>query len=88
MLLIDATLGNVLIMLGTSLVGIISVAAALTNFFVVKMTIIERVLFLIGGLFLVTTNMTFNLVGIVVIAIAIFLQIEKRKKLKLAVASN
>ena len=85
MLLINATFINVALMLVTSLVGIIAIAAALTNYFITGMAVIERLFFLFGGLFLITTNVTFNLLGLVIIGLAVFLQVKKSKKFTVAV---
>lgn len=84
MLLINATPLNVIIMLITSLVGIIAIAAALTNYFITNMSIVDRISFVIGGLLLITTSVMLNVFGFAIIALAVLLQVNKKNKLKVA----
>ncbi len=84
LLLIDATPLVLIFIIITSLIGIIAVAAALTGYFTTKMNIIERALFVAGGIMLVTTDVRANLAGAVILGIAYLIQHRKTKKLSIA----
>lgn len=78
LLLIDVTLVQIIFIVATSLIGIIAVASALTGFFTKNMNIVERVLFVAGGIMMVTTSLTFNGIGAAVLAGVIFIQRKKK----------
>jgi len=80
LLLIDVTAFNLIVIVVTALIGIICVASALTGYFKTKMSIIERLIFLIGGILLITTHLTSNLVGIALIVGVYIIQRSKDKK--------
>ena len=80
LLLIDVTPFNLIVIIVTALIGIICVASALTGYFKTKMSIIERLIFLIGGVLLITTHLTSNLVGIALIVGVYIIQRSKDKK--------
>jgi TRAP-type uncharacterized transport system fused permease subunit len=70
-----------LIVIGlTAIIGIVCVASSLTGYFKTKMSIIERLAFLIGGILLVTTNLASNLVGIALLAGVYIIQRSKDKR--------
>lgn len=78
LLLIDVTLGQIIFIVITSLIGIIAVAAALTGYFTKPMTLIERLMFVTGGIMMVTTSITFNGLGVIVLLAGIFIQQKKK----------
>lgn len=84
MLLINATVLNIIVMILTALAGIIAIAAALTNFMLTNTKLVDRLLLLFGGLFLITTNLMFNGIGVAFIAFAIMIQLKKKSNLKVA----
>ncbi|WDV44891.1 TRAP transporter permease [Clostridiaceae bacterium M8S5] len=84
LLLIDVTVIEIVFIIITSLIGIISVASALTGFFIAKMSIVDRLLFIAGGVLLVTTNYTFNAIGLGMLILGFILQ--KRSKSNTVVA--
>src|SRR5690606_2072920 len=67
MLLIDGTWVEVLRVIATALVGMFAVAVALTGFYRLPMTWIERGLFLAGGLLMVDPGVVTDGVGIVLV---------------------
>ena len=48
------------------------------------MSVIERAAFLIGGIMLITTNITVNIVGVALLVAGVFMQKRKIKKVELA----
>jgi TRAP transporter 4TM/12TM fusion protein len=65
-------------MIVTSLVGIISVAASVSAYLLARMSRIERILYFIGGILLVTPSLVTHGIGAVLILIAILIQLKKR----------
>ncbi|MBN2259753.1 MAG: TRAP transporter permease [Clostridiales bacterium] len=84
MLLIDASFGMVVFIVLTSIVGMIAIASALTGYFVTNMSILGRLLFIAGGLALVTTNWMYNILGAFILGAGFLIQKRKVKKLNLA----
>lgn len=80
LLLIDVNGLQLVLIVLTSVVGIISVASSLTGYFVTNMNTLERGIFLVGGVMLVTTNITLNIVAIAILGSGYLLQ-KKRKNL-------
>ncbi len=81
LLLIDVNAMQIIIIIITSIVGIISVASALTGYFITNMTTIERLIFLVGGVMLVTTNIAVNGVAIIFLAVGYLMQKKNKKRL-------
>lgn len=80
LLLIDVTPIQIVMIIVTSLIGIVCVASALTGYFKTNMSIMERLLFGLGGVLLVTTDLKWNALGIILVAVAYFIQIKMKKK--------
>ncbi|QZY57262.1 TRAP transporter permease [Crassaminicella profunda] len=80
LLLIDVSIVQVIFIVITALIGIVSVAAALTGYFKANMSIMERLLFAIGGILLVTTDYRLNALGAIVIIGGYMIQRSKSKK--------
>ncbi|TCO70174.1 TRAP transporter permease [Marinisporobacter balticus] len=80
MLLIDVTIMQVVFIVVTSLIGIVGVAAALTGYFRTNMSVLERLLFCIGGVFLVMPNIKWTAIGGVLMIAGYFIQVSKMKK--------
>lgn len=79
LLLIDVTIGHLIFILSTAIIGIIAVASGLTGYFQTEMNPIERIFFVVGGVMLVTTSPVFNAIGAALLGIAIFTQFKKKK---------
>ncbi len=82
MLLIDVTFFGMIAMVATALIGIICVAASLTGYFIKTMSWLERGMFLVGGLLMITTDIRLNIVAAIILGIVVMLQ----KKGKAALA--
>ncbi|NYB73470.1 TRAP transporter permease [Sedimentibacter hydroxybenzoicus DSM 7310] len=65
----------------TALVGITCIAIALTGFFKTHMSIIEKALFVAGGILLVLTKVHFVAIGVVLVALAYIMQKRKEQKI-------
>ncbi len=85
LLLVDVTAVQLIFIVITSVIGIISVAAGLTGFFTSKMNAVERLLFIVGGAMLVTTHVTLNIAALLMLGIAFVLQQRKKQKISAAV---
>lgn len=85
LLLVNVTFFHLVFILITSIIGIISVAAGLTGFFKTKMNTLERILFVGGGIMMVTTSLVVNVIAAVVLGGVMFLQLKKRKDDKIAI---
>lgn len=77
LLLVDITPFNLIFIIVTALIGTVAIAAGLTGYFNSKMNILERVLFLGGGVALITTDYIVNIIAAVLIAIGYILQRRK-----------
>lgn len=83
MLLIGVTPINMIVMIVTALIGIICVASGLTGYFIKSMSPLERAMFMIGGVLMITTDIRLNIVAAVLLGIVFMLQ--KKGKAALAV---
>lgn len=81
LLLIDVAPFNLIVIIVTAIIGIICVASALTGYFKTKMSIIERLVFLTGGILLITTHLTSNIVGIALLVGVYIIQRSKDNKI-------
>ena len=80
MLLIDASMLQIISITVTSLIGMIGVGAALEGFYLTNMNVIERVVILFGGLMLIDPGFYTDIIGIgITLAITLY-QVLKRKK--------
>jgi len=82
MLLIDVHLFDMILIIVTSIVGIIGVGAAMEGFFFTKLNIIERVIFFIGGLLLVIPGLQTDIIGFILLAVAYIMQRRKMAQLQ------
>ncbi len=65
----------------TAIIGSVAIAAAIKGYLLRETTIIERILFIIGGAVLIDTNLLLNLLAIGLLSIGVFLQITVKKKI-------
>ncbi|AGA69291.1 TRAP transporter, 4TM/12TM fusion protein [Desulfitobacterium dichloroeliminans LMG P-21439] len=70
----------VLLSLLTACIGVVGLAGGVMGWFVVKATIIERFMLIVGGLTLIYPGLTTDLIGIVILGLVIVGQFAKRKK--------
>ncbi len=80
MLLFNVQPLEMLWMLVTSLVGIVSVAAGVNAYLRAQMSLIERALFFVGGILLVTPGLVTDAIGLGLIALGYVLQTVKAKR--------
>ena len=80
MLFIDTTVGEVILICITSLVGIVGVSSALQGYFFHHMTWYERILCLIGGLLLIYPGLVTDAIGLGLVGVMALLQFITRKK--------
>ena len=80
MLLIDATLGSIITISISAVLGMIGIAAGLSGYLLKEMSIAERLLAVVGGLLLVIPGAVTDIVGSVLIAIVLALQILGKRR--------
>ncbi len=82
MLLIEADAFSVAILYLTSLIGVIGIASALEGYLVVNMGMIDRILFIAGGLMMISPGVLTDALGLAMIAVGVVLQFTKREAKK------
>ena len=80
MLMINASVGSIIMISATAILGMVGIAAGLSGYVVKEMNIIERVLAVVGGLLLVIPGTVTDLIGIAIIAVVVVLQILGKKR--------
>ncbi len=70
--------------IATSIIGVFAIAAALNGHVFKRVTIIERLIFIAGGLTLLIPGWLTDVIGIVLVAFAIFLQIMGKRRMQRA----
>lgn len=63
MLMIDTTISKVIMILVTSVIGMVGVGAAVQGYLITKATWLERIMLLIGGLLMIKPGLTTDLLG-------------------------
>ena len=80
MLLVDTNAGEVILICITSLVGMFAVSAALEGYFFRNMSWYERIVCAVGGLLLIYPGLTTDIIGMVIVAGIVVLQIITNRK--------
>ncbi len=80
MLFIDTTIGEIILICITSLVGIFAVSASLEGYFLHHMAWYERVLCVIGGLLLIYPGIVTDAIGLALAGVVVIVQIATKKK--------
>ncbi len=80
MLLMNEGILNAIVVIVTSIIGIFAIAAALSGYVLKKTNVIETILFIVGGLTLLVPGWTTDIIGIVLVVLAMVLQIIGKKK--------
>ena len=80
MLFIDTTIGEIILICITSLVGIFAVSASLEGYFLHHMAWYERVLCVIGGLLLIYPGIVTDVIGLALAGVVVIVQIATKKK--------
>jgi TRAP-type uncharacterized transport system fused permease subunit len=73
---------DILWIIATSLIGIVAVSSSVSGFLIITQTIIERVIFFVGGILLVTPGLYTDLIGAGLLALGHFIQMTRVKKSK------
>ena len=79
-LLLQGTWDELVSSLVTLLLGMVAIAAGIAGFFLVRMGVIERVLFIVGGALLAYPDLLISGVGIVLAGAGVALHLAQRKK--------
>ena len=80
LLLIDVTPLLIVRMLATSLLGMTAIGAATEGWLLVRASVFERLLFLVGGLLMIDPNGLTDLIGLVVLAMPVFSQFARYRR--------
>ncbi len=75
---------EIVLLVITALVGIFIISAGMEGFMMRKMTIVERILALAGGLCMIIPGITTDLIGLALIAVVVIIQFIGKKKDKSA----
>jgi TRAP-type uncharacterized transport system fused permease subunit len=79
MLLIDVQFGAGILMVLTSMAGIISVSAGVMAYLMHPMLWWERIVFIVGGVLMVMPGTYTDLIGLVVVAAGVAVQISRKR---------
>ncbi len=79
MLLIDTDPLGVTVIAVTSMIGVVSVAAALEGYLFTKMGIFDSILFITGGIFMILPGTLTDLIGLGLISVGVVIQILMKK---------
>ena len=80
MLFIDTSVGEVILIIVTSLVGIFGVSSALEGYLLHHMKWYERIVSAIGGLLLIYPGIVTDAIGLSLVAVVLLIQLATRKK--------
>lgn len=80
MLWINTTWVGIIQTLFTSCIGMTAIGASMIGFFLSKMTWLERGVFFICGLMLIDPGLTTDIAGILILAIGVYFQWQKKRK--------
>jgi TRAP transporter 4TM/12TM fusion protein len=82
LLMIDASIGNLLFSVLTALIGMVGISGAMIGFLADDVNWLERIGLFIGGLMLIHPDHMTDLAGIIVLAVLVGIQLMRRKKKK------
>lgn len=85
LVMVNATVFNVIPKIISATLGIIGISTALTGYFKTHMSVPERIFAAIGGLLLVETSLITDLIGYVLIIGIFLLQVKKSKDVKVSI---
>lgn len=80
MLLIDVTAGDIILIVITSIIGIIGVGSAVSGYFITHQSFLERIIFFVGGLLMVIPGIETDLMGLGLLLLGYLIQKRKVKK--------
>lgn len=85
LLMIDVTVGDIILIIITSIIGMIGVSSAVGGFFLTDESILERIIFFVGGVLMVIPGLKTDLAGLVLLAVGYIIQKKKATTVKEAV---
>lgn len=80
LLMIHATAGHLLYITCTALIGMLGVGVAMIGYFVTRTGLVDRLLFFVGGLLLVDPGTLTDIIGVILLAVAVMIQLAKRRR--------
>ena len=80
MLMIDATVVDIITITITSLIGMYFIGMAVVGYWQVKLSVVERLMAVAGGICMVVPGLVSDLVGVVICALVVLWQYAKKKK--------
>lgn len=80
-LMINATIPTLIMATLTALIGMWGLSISMIGFFVAPTTKLERILYFVGGVFMIDPGGMTDLIGIAILATASFLQYTRKRKL-------
>ncbi|WP_154865143.1 TRAP transporter permease [Neofamilia massiliensis] len=80
MLLIDANFLRVITVVISALIGMVGISAGLSNYFVAKTNIVEKIILLVGGFGLLVPGTVTDIMGVAALVVVFFLQKVRTKK--------
>lgn len=80
LLMINTTLPEVLLIIATSVTGMLGVAAAVSGYFVTRASWIQRIMLFVGGLLMIDPNLKTDFVGLLLMVIPIIMQLYGQRK--------
>lgn len=82
MLMIDATIGEVILVVATAILGMVGISSGMERFLLHKTNLFETLLLIGGGLTLIIPGLVTDVIGFALIALAFVLQYTKRNRLR------
>lgn len=79
MLLIDASIPQIISIVISSIIGMVGVSAAMEGYFITHCNWIERAIFLVGGLLLIDPGLQTDVVGLALLVVGFVIQKNKQK---------
>ena len=74
LLMIDATPLNLLYSLVTAIIGMVALSSSLIGYLIADMKMPERIILFVSGLLMIIPEVTTDIIGLIVLAVCIFLQ--------------
>ncbi|MBQ6894797.1 MAG: TRAP transporter permease [Clostridia bacterium] len=81
MLFIDTSIGEIITITITSLIGMFAVSSSLEGYLMCRMPWYQRIVILIGGILLIYPGLTTDVIGIILVLVVAAMQFVSRKKL-------
>ncbi len=75
LLMVNTTVPEVMMIMATSVIGMLGVAAAVSGYFIAPAGWIQRIMFFVGGLLMIDPNLRTDLIGLILLGTALFTQI-------------